>query len=147
MKFVHTNIITRDWKRLAQFYIDVFQCEIVPPVRDQSGEWLSKGTGVENAHLKGVHLRLPGYGEYGPTLEIYTYEEVIDGGLAIANRSGFGHIAFEVDDVDLILNNIKNSGGSDLGGVVERQLEHGRITFTYTRDPDGNIIELQHWTK
>ena len=24
IKFAHTNIIARDWKRLAQFYIDVF---------------------------------------------------------------------------------------------------------------------------
>jgi predicted enzyme related to lactoylglutathione lyase len=29
MKYAHTNIIARDWEKLAQFYIDVFDCEIV----------------------------------------------------------------------------------------------------------------------
>ena len=28
IKYVHTNIISRDWRRLAQFYEDVFGCEV-----------------------------------------------------------------------------------------------------------------------
>ena len=74
MKYVHTNIISKDWRKLADFYTTVFECVIVPPERNQSGDWLSKGTGVPNAHLRGAHLRLPGYGENGPTLEIYQYD-------------------------------------------------------------------------
>ena len=44
MHYVHTNIISNDWENLANFYIEVFHCEIVPPVRDQKGAWLDRAT-------------------------------------------------------------------------------------------------------
>ena len=94
MKYVHTNIISKDWKALARFYIDTFECKLIPPVRKQQGDWLSRGTGVENAALEGAHLLLPGYGEEGPTLEIYGYRHIEFQTIAPANRRGFGHIAF-----------------------------------------------------
>ena len=34
MKFVHTNIITDNWRKLADFYIKVFDCKPVLPERD-----------------------------------------------------------------------------------------------------------------
>lgn len=78
IRYAHTNIISRDWKKLAQFYQVVFNCQPVPPERNQTGEWLDKGVGVKNAHLMGMHLQLPGYEKGGPTLEIYQYSEVLD---------------------------------------------------------------------
>ncbi|WP_228442096.1 hypothetical protein [Chryseobacterium nematophagum] len=56
IKYGHTNIITKDWKKLADFYELVFNCIPVPPERNQKGSWLEKGTGVPNAHLQGMHL-------------------------------------------------------------------------------------------
>ena len=74
MKYVHTNIIARDWKLLADFYIKVFECKPVLPERDIKGDWLEKGTGVKNASLRGIHLLLPGFDNDGPTLEIFQYQ-------------------------------------------------------------------------
>ena len=74
MRFAHTNLVAHDWQRLSRFYVDVFGCTLVPPVRQQSGEWLERGTGVAGASLEGAHLRLPGAG--GATLEIFTYADV-----------------------------------------------------------------------
>lgn len=76
VKYVHTNIISKSWEKLSDFYQSVFECTPVPPTRDLSGDWLDKGTGLNNAHLQGIHLRLPGYGNNGPTLEIYQYVEI-----------------------------------------------------------------------
>jgi hypothetical protein len=73
IEYEHTNIITKDWKALARFYEIVFNCIVVPPIRNYQGKWLEKGTGVFNANLQGVQLRLPGYGDNGPKLEIYQY--------------------------------------------------------------------------
>jgi hypothetical protein len=72
-RFGHLNLIADDWRTLARFYVDLFGCEPVPPERDYSGPDLAAGTGVPDASLKGAHLRLPGHGESGPTLEIYQY--------------------------------------------------------------------------
>lgn len=148
MKYSHTNIITKDWQKLADFYITVFQCKIKPPVRDQSGDWLSKGTGVSNAHLKGVHLQLPGYREGGPTLEIYQYEVVDNLPPVNANTRGIGHLAFEVEDVAAITKSVIEYGGSSIGEISKNQVVGvGEITFVYLRDPDGNILEVQHWNR
>lgn len=148
MKYVHTNIISKDWEKLAEFYIQTFGCKIVPPIRNQAGEWLARGTGVKNAKLQGAHLLLPGYGENGPTLEIYKYEEIEDQQAVNPNTRGFGHIAFEVDDVKLTLEELVKNGGESFGEITSRRVDGvGEITFVYARDPDGNLIELQHWEK
>ena len=62
-RFVHTNLVARNWQRLARFYEQVFDCTPVPPERDLSGQWLEEATGIPGAHIRGIHLRLPGYGD------------------------------------------------------------------------------------
>lgn len=146
MRFAHTNIIARDWRRLADFYVEVFGCTLKPPRRKQAGDWLERGTGVPDAALEGVHLLLPGHGEQGPTLEIYTYLKFQDLVPGDANRRGFSHIAFEVIDVEATAAAILSHGGSLAGQVTERQIDGvGLITFVYARDPEGNLIEIQCW--
>ena len=77
-KYVHTNLIARDWKRLVRFYREVFGCEPKGPERDLSAAWLDRVNSVPNARLRGVHLRLPGYGDDAPTLEIFSYDQLIE---------------------------------------------------------------------
>jgi hypothetical protein len=82
LRYLHTNLIARDWQRLAAFYELVFGCVRVLPERHLSGESMERGSGVSGARIDG------------------TIESV-----AVAGA--------------------------------------GRITWTYARDPEGNIIELQ----
>jgi len=146
IKYKHTNIIAGDWRILAVFYQDVFGCVPIPPERDLSGSWLDKGTGVENAHLSGVHLRLPGCGENGPTLEILQYSRNEPRPESVANREGITHLAFEVEDVGQFTKAVLNHGGSRIGEITSAEVEGiGRLTFIYMADPEGNIIELQSW--
>ena len=148
MKYAHTNIVSTNWETLADFYVKVFQCKVVPPVRNQSGEWLEKGTGLKNAKLQGAHLLLPGYGENGPTLEVYQYENIESQDAIPPNKRGFGHIAFEVESVETVLNLVEKHGGKANGSLTKRVVEGvGEITFIYARDPEGNLIELQSWKK
>jgi catechol 2,3-dioxygenase-like lactoylglutathione lyase family enzyme len=146
LRYSHTNIIAKDWRTLCDFYIAVFQCTPVPPQRRQSGDWLARGTGVPGAALQGMHLRLPGYGDAGPTLEIFTYREQEPLAKGPANRQGFTHIAFAVDDVEATLETLLQHDGSRAGEIVQRQVPGvGLLTFIYARDPEGNLIEIQSW--
>ena len=146
-KYVHTNLIARDWKRLVQFYREVFGCEPKGRERDLSTTWLSKVSSVPNAHLCGVHLRLPGYDDDGPTLEIFSYDELIERGLPKANECGFGHIAFAVDNVDKALQALIAAGGGAVGEIARAEVKGvGPLCVVYARDPEGNIIELQKWS-
>lgn len=148
VRFGHVNVIAEDWRRLADFYTRLFGCEFVPPERDYEGSDLSRGTGVADAALRGVHLRLPGHGDKGPTIEIYQYRrsEPRWAGMA-ANRLGFGHIAFQVDDVDAAREAVLEAGGRGVGEVVTLvTATGGQVTWCYVTDPEGNMIELQAWS-
>src|SRR5512147_1900828 len=147
-KYVHTNLIARDWRALASFYEQTLGCLPVPPERTLQGEQLEAGTGLPGAQIHGMHLRLPGYGENGPTLEIFTYSSLEQRGSASVNRPGFGHIAFSVDDVATAQKAIIHAGGRPVGEIVTIQIRAGSIvTWCYVTDPEGNIIELQSWSK
>ena len=146
IQFVHTNIISDNWRKLADFYIKVFDCKAVLPERDLSGEWLDKATNIKDAHIAGIHLVLPGYQDKTPTLEILQYDHNLDALETFSNRKGLGHIAFKVDDVEKILNRLLQHGGTQLGDLIETEIPNsGHLTFVYGRDPDGNIIEIQSW--
>ena len=149
-RFGHTNVIARDWRRLASFYETVFECIPVPPERDYSGDVAERGTGVPGAAFRGVHLRLPGLGPDGPTLEIYTYATNLDpAATPAANRVGWGHIAFMVDDVAAARTAVLEAGGRPLPGaevVTTRTADGRRVTWCYLADPEGNLIELQSWS-
>jgi predicted enzyme related to lactoylglutathione lyase len=147
-KYVHTNLIARDWRALASFYQQLFGCIPVPPERDFQGEELEAGTGISGAHLRGVHLRLPGYRDNGPTLEILNYNTLENRGGTAVNRPGFGHIAFSVDDVAAAQKAVLQAGGHAVGEIVSLQVATGAtVTWCYVTDPEGNIIELQSWSK
>lgn len=146
-KYAHTNVIARDWRALSRFYQRVFGCLPVPPERDYAGPDLEAGTGVPGSAVKGVHLRLPGQGPNGPTLEIYSYSITADPVRPEVNQPGFAHIAFVVPDVRTAQQEVINEGGGTIGDIVTLETTTGaRVTWCYVRDPEGNIIELQSWS-
>jgi catechol 2,3-dioxygenase-like lactoylglutathione lyase family enzyme len=145
--FGHVSIVARDWRRLSRFYQAVFGGEPVPPRRKLSGAWLEAGTAVANAALEGGHLRLPGHGPDGPTLEIYSYASALEKPETAANRLGLGHLAFGVPDVEEALGQVIAEGGRALGEVTSASVPgQGRLTFVYACDPEDNIVELQSWS-
>lgn len=148
IRYTHTNLIAQNWKKLAEFYELVFECVPVPPARDLSGEWLDKATGLSSANIRGIHLRMPGYDENGPTLELFEYGEMPERHAIDTNTPGFSHIAFAVDDVAAMAEKVIAKGGSFIGDLTERHIEGvGDLVFQYVADPEGNIVELQSWTK
>ena len=147
-KYVHTNLIAEDWRALAGFYQEVFDCVPVPPERDFQGELLEAGTGIPGAHLQGIHLRLPGYKESGPTLEIFSYTPQAARSTVSVNQPGFAHIAFQVEEVSLARAAVLAAGGKAVGEVVTLTITSGaKVTWCYLADPEGNLIELQSWAK
>jgi hypothetical protein len=76
-RYVHTNLIAKDWQALARFYEQVFGCEPVPPIRDFAAHEVEAGTAN------------------GP-IEIFTYSQQLAPAPAAPNRPGFAHIAFAI---------------------------------------------------
>ena len=145
-KYVHTNLIARDWRELVRFYAEVFGCESVPPQRNAQGQWLDSATGLDGARLQGMHLRLPGGGPDGPTLEIYSYDDMGVQPFSMPNDTGYGHLAFSVNDISAAVQDVVDHGGTLVGEIATTTVAGvGELEVIYVRDPEGNIIELQTW--
>jgi predicted enzyme related to lactoylglutathione lyase len=146
-RFGHVNVTARDWRRLAAFYTDVFGCVVVPPEHDIRSADLDAATALRDAHLTGAHLRLPGHGDTGPTLEIFEYDDLDAHPGARIDRPGWGHIAFQVPDVAAAVDAVVAAGGRPHGATVTMRTKDGRhVTWVYATDPEGNIVELQVWS-
>ena len=148
IRYTHTNLIAKDVPQLVSFYMEVLGCSSIGETRDLSGDWLDRLTGIRGAHLFGEHLALPGFGDGGPTLEIFGYDSVISHAAIAVNMSGFAHLAFAVDDVKGTLAEVLARGGGQIGELVQNRYADGRtITVVYATDPEGNILELQSWSE
>jgi catechol 2,3-dioxygenase-like lactoylglutathione lyase family enzyme len=148
IRYAHTNLIADNWRRLADFYIEVFACVPVSSERDHHGPLTDDLTGISGARIQGQHLRLPGHGDNGPTLEVFTYAKNAPHPPTELHRPGFQHLAFEVDDVPAKRGEILARGGADVGKLVTLDIPGaGKLTLIYMTDPEGNIIELQKWHK
>jgi len=109
---------------------------------------VDKATGIRGAHIFGMHLRLPGYGDDGPTLEIFQYRSMPEHPSVKPNTPGFTHIAFAVDDVPAAARAVFAHSGFAVGELTVREVPGaGLLTFQYVADPEGNIIEIQNWKR
>lgn len=146
IRYSHTNIVARDPARLSAFYVDVLGCVAAGPPRDLRGEWLGRGMGLPGARVRGVHLLLPGHGDQGPALELFSLDDLEGATPPTPRRPGLMHVAFSVDDIGETVERVLAAGGSLLGEVSQAVVAGvGRAAFVYTRDPEGNIVELQQW--
>lgn len=146
MRYSHTNLNAKDWKKLRDFYVDVFEGKVVPPERDLGGPWFEKASGMKGARVRGCHVALPGYEEGGPVLEIFSHD-IQEGEPGAFNHTGFGHLGILVDDVKKTYENLLAHGGSSDGQIVSHYYENKGQTLTmiYAKDPEGNLIEIMRW--
>ena len=122
----------------------MFGCERLQPERNLSGHWLERATGIKNARINGVHLRLPGQGTDGATLEIFQYNTKSSAKKYMPDKIGLRHLAFIVEDVEAVKSSVIEAGGRMIGEKVTPTISGvGKIEFIYAADPEGNILELQ----
>ncbi len=112
----------------------------------ENSQRIFKNPATENLRRSCLAFRLPGYGDSGPTLEIFQYNHTETEAQKRINRPGLTHIAFAVEDVAAACEAVLAAGGSDYGKMAHVEINGaGTITFVYVTDPEGNIVELQHW--
>ena len=135
-RFAHVNLVAENWRHLASFYQDVFGCVPVPPERDLRGDWLDRATAIPGAHITRIHLRLPGFGDAGPTLEIFEYSDRAERPPKAVNASGFAHLAFSVENVEAAARQVIEQSGSAIGELTEREIPGvGSLTFSTSPIP------------
>lgn len=143
MRFDQVKILARDLDSLVSFYEEALECITVVPAM-ATDEVVARGAGVPDATVTLAALRLPGRGDRGPVLELYSIDGEVPEGWDY--RPGNGQLAFEVDDFEAAIGKVISTGGSALGEVVEWEAPSGSVArFVYLSDPEGNIIDL--WSR
>lgn len=79
----------------------------------------------------------------GPFLEILQYSQMVGRPKPAVNEPGFGHLAFEVDDLTESVGNVLRFGGSLQGQITNLGTAETPFLVVYVRDPEGNILELE----
>ena len=103
------------------------------------GKLLDEVTGLKDAQTELIMLQAP---DSQVCLEIVKYHHPVDTegkNPRSVNALGLGHIAFEVDDLDGIVKDLKQKGYSLVGSV---QNYENIWKLCYVRGPEGIIVEL-----
>lgn len=141
MKLKHVSIAARNADRLAAFYCEIFGYAVSRPRRTLSGERVWRGNGLANVSIESVWLSL-GSAE-APILELLQYEVWQDRTLPAVNEPGYGHMAFEVEDIALTHDRVIANGGSAIGEITNFGTSVAPYRIVYMRDPEGNILEIE----
>ena len=135
--FDHVGITVADLDAVTEFFVEL-GFEMVGRTFLE-GEFLDTVCGIANARTEMTLLRLPGG---GTTLELATFirpDNEPGSPDAMPNELGLRSLAFEVDDVQGMVDRLAVDGYHPLGGVGEYE---GAWRMVSVRGPEGIIVSL-----
>jgi catechol 2,3-dioxygenase-like lactoylglutathione lyase family enzyme len=137
LRFDHVGVVVDDLDAAAAFFIDLgFEREGGTLVE---GETVDKINGLDGVRAEVVMVRTP---DRTGKLELVKYLAPAGNEGPYpwpANRLGFRHICIEVNDLNAIVDRLRNQGFDTVGEVQD----YGNIyRLCYVRGPEGLIVEL-----
>lgn len=139
---IPTKIVSKNCKKLADFYMNVFHCTLISPECTIPGSGMSQLPVQEDDGTGSIYIGLPGQ-EGEPVFEILGCPCRNDG--PVVNPQ---ELSFCVNSVETVLTNLRANGGEQLGELMVETYEGiGTLTVAYASDPEGNLIEIQSWQK
>ena len=137
LRFDHVGVVVDDLDAAAAFFIDLgFEREGGTLVE---GETVDRINGLDGVRAEVVMVRTP---DRTGKLELVKYLAPADNEGPYpwpANRLGCRHICIEVNDLNAIVDRLRNQGFDTVGEVQD----YGNIyRLCYVRGPEGLIVEL-----
>jgi catechol 2,3-dioxygenase-like lactoylglutathione lyase family enzyme len=137
VRFDHVGVVVDDLDTAAAFFVVLgFEREAAMLVE---GETVDKINGLDGVRAELVMVRTPdGSGK----LELVKYHAPADNEVAHplpANRLGFRHIAIEVNDLNTIVDGLRDKGFDTVGEVRDFG---DTWRLCYVRGSEGLIVEL-----
>ena len=140
----HTSFTVSDVERSVAFYKDLLGMELLS-LAERDPAFSQKVTGIPGAHLKVAYLKAPD----GHRLELIQY--LSPQGKRLDTRTsnvGSGHLAFDVEDLPRIFQELKAKGVKFKSPPLEVPTGPNRGTLAvYFTDPDGITLEFLQRSK
>lgn len=136
----HTGFSVADLERTIRFYGEGLGLEVVSRIHGPK-DYHGTMTGYPGCHLEAAFMAIP----EGPPLEFIQYLEPKGEPLDMETyRTGNGHFALVVDDIDATLKKLIALGGSPRsdGPVTIPSGPNKGAKAVYIRDLDGITVEL-----
>ena len=136
-RFDHVGITVSDIDAATEFFVGLGL--EVEGRAFMEGEFLDTVCGIPDSRTEIAMLRAPGG---GPGLELGTFvqPEVVPGSpQAMANEVGIRNVAFEVDDLRAMVDDLAADGYRVVGGIGEYE---NTWLMTYVRGPEGILVAL-----
>lgn len=141
MRLTHINLVARDAEALAEFYVNIMKCDVLRGPMTLSGEKVSRGNGLSNSKIRTIWLKFPELEH--PFLEIHEHTVTHHRDQPRVNEPGFGHLAFQIEDIGDTLSSIIQAGGTQIGKITDFGTPERPYLIAYARDPEGNVLELE----
>ncbi len=140
-KINHINVVVRDLDEAKSFFI-----QLGFTVRDESelsGEWISSIVALPNVRARYVTLKLPGTDTNLELIEYASPPSERDPNMGKANQLGFRHIAFEVENIDETVNDLKDKGIKFISSIHAYPKTGKRLVYFW--GPDRILLELAQY--
>jgi catechol 2,3-dioxygenase-like lactoylglutathione lyase family enzyme len=137
-RFDHVGITVADLDTVTAFFVRLgFEGDATP--MHMEGEFLDTVIGIPDARTEIVMLRLP---DGGTSLELSRFiqpEHDPGSPAAMANELGLRNVAFEVDDLQAVVDQLAVDGYDTVGGIGQYEQ---MWRMAYVRGPEGIIVSL-----
>ena len=140
-KINHINVVVSDLDEAKSFFVQLGFT--VGDDSELSGEWISSIVGLPNVSARYVSLKLPDTETNLELIEYINPPSERDPNMGKANQVGFRHIAFEVENIDEIVQDLKDKGIKFISSIHAYPKTGKRLVYFW--GPDGILLELAQY--
>ncbi len=140
-KIDHVNVVISNLDIAKEFFTQLgFE---VGDESELAGEWISLIVGLQDVKAKYVTLSLPGSSTKLELIEYVSPPSGQDKHIGKANMIGVRHIAFEVDNIEELVQSLRSKGVKFINSIQTYPTTGKRLIYLY--GPDGILLELAQY--
>lgn len=137
----HVNLVVTDLDKAQEFFSLL---GFVPKASGElSGDWIAKIVALRDVKAKYVALCLPGCSVNVELIQYYSPAGDIDPNISQANQIGLRHLAFEVTDIEQVVDKLRANGVEFLSEVQVYPATGKSLVYFY--GPDGVLFEFAQY--
>ena len=141
MRIDHVNIVVSDLGESTRFF-ELLGFEVVK-ADDLEGQWITDIVGLPDVKARYAALRLPDDPMVLELIQYFSPEGSCDPLIGNANQIGFRHMAFQVDNIDAMVERLQSKDVEFLSDVQTYSATGKRLV--YFKGPDGVLLEFAEY--